>query len=220
MDAAHRAKAAEVYLVERGLCAAMGAGISLSGAEGNLIVDIGAGITEIALVCLNGIIYSRILRVAGAEMDDAIAQYIKRKYNLLIGNRTAETLKIELGAAFPLDEELAYEIRGRNLSSGSPQTITITDEEVREAIADSVSTIIYGVHVALEQIPPELSADVVERGIVLTGGGALLKHFVKRLSMETGLPVSLVDHPLDCVVLGAAKIMSDLKLLERIKLRI
>src|SRR6266568_170474 len=150
-------------------------------------------------------------------MDEAIIQYIKRKYNLLIGERTAEAIKIELGSAYPLDEPLSYEVRGRNLIEGIPKTITISDEEIREALADSISTIINAVRVALERTPPELSADIVERGIVLTGGGALLKNFDKRLSIETGLPVSLAEDPLASVVLGTGKMLSDFDLLKRVK---
>src|SRR6266853_569275 len=150
-------------------------------------------------------------------VEEAITQYIKRKYNLLIGERTAEAIKIELGSAFPLDEELSFEVRGRNLIEGIPKTITITDEEIREALGDSVSTIINAVRVALERTPPELSADIVERGIVLTGGGALLKNLDKRLSIETGLPVSVAEDPLASVVLGTGKMLSDFDLLKRVK---
>ena len=160
---------------------------------------------------------ARAVRVAGNEMDEAITQYIKRKYNLLIGERTAEAIKIQLGSAFPLDEPLSMDVRGRNLIEGIPKTITITDEEVREALADSVATIVNAVRVALERTPPELSADIVERGIVLTGGGALLKNLDKRLSIETGLPVSIADDPLSSVVLGAGKMLSDFDLLKRVR---
>ncbi len=155
--------------------------------------------------------------VAGNEMDEAIIQFIKRKYNLLIGERTAEAIKIELGSAFPLEEPLSYEVRGRNLIEGIPKTITISDDEVREALADSVATIINAVRVALERTPPELSADIVERGIVLTGGGALLKNLDRRLTIETGLPVSVADDPLASVVLGTGKMLSDFDLLKRVK---
>jgi rod shape-determining protein MreB len=169
------------------------------------------------VISLSGIVYSRAVRVAGNEMDEAIIQYIKRKYNLLIGERTAEAIKIELGSAHPLDEPLSYEVRGRNLIEGIPKTITITDEEIREALSDSISTIINAVRVALERTPPELSADIVERGIVLTGGGALLKHLDKRLTIETGLPVTVADDPLASVVLGTGKMLSDFDLLKRVK---
>jgi len=216
-DSAYRAKASEVYLVEEAMAAAIGAGLPITEPHGNMVVDIGGGTTDIAVISLSGIVYSRSVRVAGNEMDEAITQYIKRKYNLLIGERTAEAIKIELGSAFPLDEELSFEVRGRNLIEGIPKTITITDEEIREALADSVSTIINAVRVALERTPPELSADIVERGIVLTGGGALLKNLDKRLSIETGLPVSLAEDPLASVVLGTGKMLSDFDLLKRVK---
>jgi len=216
-DSAYRAKASEVYLVEEAMAAAIGAGLPITEPHGNMVVDIGGGTTDIAVISLSGIVYSRAVRVAGNEMDEAIIQYIKRKYNLLIGERTAEAIKIELGSAYPLDEQLSYEVRGRNLIEGIPKTITITDEEVRESLADSISTIINAVRVALERTPPELSADIVERGIVLTGGGALLKNLDKRLSIETGLPVSLADDPLASVVLGTGKMLSDFDLLKRVK---
>ena len=216
-DSAYRAKASEVYLVEEAVAAAIGAGLPITEPHGNIVVDIGGGTTDIAVISLSGIVYSRAVRVAGNEMDEAIIQYIKRKYNLLIGERTAEAIKIELGSAYPLDEPLSFEVRGRNLIEGIPKTITITDEEVREALADSISTIINAVRVALERTPPELSADIVERGIVLTGGGALLKNLDKRLSIETGLPVSLADDPLASVVLGTGKMLSDFDLLKRVK---
>jgi rod shape-determining protein MreB len=199
------------------MCAAIGAGLPITEPHGNMIVDVGGGTTDIAVISLSGIVYSRAVRVAGNEMDEAITQYIKRKYNLLIGERTAEAIKIQLGSGFPLDELLSMDVRGRNLIEGIPKTITISDEEVREALADSVATIVNAVRVALERTPPELSADIVERGIVLTGGGALLKNLDKRLSIETGLPVSIADDPLSSVVLGAGKMLSDFDLLKRVR---
>jgi rod shape-determining protein MreB len=216
-DSAYRAKASEVYLVEEAMAAAIGAGLPITEPHGNMIVDIGGGTTDIAVISLSGIVYSRAVRVAGNEMDEAITQYIKRKYNLLIGERTAEAIKIELGSGFPLEEQLSMDVRGRNLIEGIPKTITITDDEVREALADSVATIVNAVRVALERTPPELSADIVERGIVLTGGGALLKNLDKRLSIETGLPVSVAEDPLSSVVLGAGKMLSDFALLKRVR---
>lgn len=216
-DSAHRAKASEVYLVEEAVAAAIGAGLPITEPGGNMVVDIGGGTTDIAVISLSGIVYSRSLRVAGNEMDDAIIHYIKRKYNLLIGERTAESIKIELGSAFPLDEPLAREVRGRNLIEGIPRTITITDEEVREALADSVASIIEAVREALEKTPPELAADIMERGMVLTGGGALVKKLDKRLSIETGLPVSIADDPLLSVVLGTGQMLSDFELLKRVR---
>ena len=216
-DSAYRAKASEVYLVEEAMAAAIGAGMPITEPSGNMIVDIGGGTTDIAVISLSGIVYSRAVRIAGNEMDEAITQYIKRKYNLLIGERTAEAIKIALGSGFPLEEPLSMEVRGRNLIEGIPKTISISDEEIREALSDSVATIINAVRVALERTPPELSADIVERGIVLTGGGALLKNLDKRLMIETGLPVVIADDPLSSVVLGTGKMLSDFELLKRVK---
>jgi rod shape-determining protein MreB len=180
-----------------------------------MIVDVGGGTTDIAVISLSGIVYSRSVRVAGNEMDEAISQYIKRKHNLLIGERTAETIKIQLGSAGPLERPLTMEIKGRNLIEGVPKTIRVTDEEIREALGDSIAIIINAIKVALERTPPELSADIMERGIVLTGGGALLKRFDKRLSSETGLPVFIAEDPLSSVVLGTSKMLTDFKLLRR-----
>jgi rod shape-determining protein MreB len=216
-DSAHRAKASEVYLVEESVAAAIGAGLPITEPGGNMVVDIGGGTTDIAVISLSGIVYSSSLRIAGNEMDEAVIQYIKRKYNLLIGERTAESIKIDLGSAYPLDEPLSREVRGRNLIEGIPKTITVTDEEIREALADSVAAIVNAVRVALEKTPPELSADIFERGIVLTGGGALVKSFDKRLMIETGLPVSIADDPLSSVVLGAGQMLSDFELLKRVR---
>jgi rod shape-determining protein MreB and related proteins len=216
-DSAHRAKASEVYLVEEAVAAAIGAGLPITEPGGNMVVDIGGGTTDVAVISLSGIVYSSSLRVAGNEMDEAIIQYIKRKYHLLIGERTAESIKIELGSAYPLDEHLSREVRGRHLIDGIPKTITVTDDEIRDALADSVAAIVDAVRVALEKTPPELSADIYERGIVLTGGGALIKNFDKRLTIETGLPVSVADEPLHSVVLGAGQMLSDFELLKRVR---
>ncbi|HEY3139378.1 MAG: rod shape-determining protein [Blastocatellia bacterium] len=215
-DAAYRAKASKVYLVAEAMAAAIGAGLPITEPYGNMIVDIGGGTTDIAVISLSGIVYSRAVRVAGNELDEAIIQYIKRKYNLLIGERTAESVKIELGSAWPCEEPMQMEIKGRNLIEGVPRTITITDEEVREALADPISTIVNAVRVALERTPPELSADIAERGIVLTGGGALLKGIDKRLMHETGVPVSLAENPLSSVALGTGKMLADFDLLSRV----
>ncbi|MGI8782372.1 MAG: rod shape-determining protein [Acidobacteriota bacterium] len=217
-ESALRAKASEVYLVEEAMAAAIGAGLPITEPSGNMIVDIGGGTTDIAVISLSGIVYGRSVRVAGNEMDEAIVQYIKRKHNMLIGERTAEQVKIGLGSAYPLEKPLTMEIKGRNLIKGIPETITITDEEVREALSDAISVIVNGVRVALERTPPELSADIVDRGIVLTGGGALLKNMDKRLMEETGLPVFLAEDPLSSVVLGTGKMLSDMALLKRISL--
>jgi len=215
-ESALRAKASEVYLVEQAMVAAIGAGLPITEACGNMIVDIGGGTSDIAVISLSGIVYSRSVRVAGNEMDEAIIQYIKRKHNLLIGERTAEAIKIQLGSAYPLETPLTMEIKGRNLIEGVPKTVSISDEEIRDALGDSIGIIINAIKVALERTPPELSADIMDRGIVLTGGGALLKRLDKRLTAETGLPVFIAEDPLSSVVLGTSKMLTDLKLLRRI----
>src|SRR5205809_1761890 len=217
-DSAYRAKASEVYLVEEAMAAAIGAGLPITEPHGNMVVDIGGGTTDIAVISLSGIVYSRSVRVAGNEMDEAFTQYIKRKYNLLIGERTAEAIKIALGSAFPLEDRITMEIKGRHLIEGVPKTITISDEEIREALAETVNVIVDAVRVALERTPPELSADIVDRGIVLTGGGSLLKNLDKRLREETGLPVAMAEDPLSSVVLGAGKMLSDFNLLRKISI--
>src|SRR5881296_3344841 len=217
-DSAYRAKASEVYLVEEAMAAAIGAGLPITEPHGNMVVDIGGGTTDIAVISLSGIVYSRSVRVAGNEMDEAITQYIKRKYNLLIGERTAEQIKIEIGSAAPLDEETTMEIKGRDLVEGVPKTLTISDEEIREALAETVNVIVDAVRVALERTPPELSADIVDRGIVLTGGGSMLKNLDKRLREETGLPLAMAEDPLSSVVLGAGKMLSDFNLLRKISI--
>jgi rod shape-determining protein MreB len=217
-DSAMKAKATEVYLVEQAMMAAIGSGLPIIEPTGNMVVDIGGGTTDVAVISMAGIVYSRSVRVAGNEMDEAVIQYIKRKYNLLIGERTAEAIKINIGSAFPLDEELTMEIKGRDLVEGVPKTITISDEEIRESLAEPVATIIEAVRVALEQTPPELSADIVDRGIVLTGGGALLKNLDKRLREETGLPVSIADDPLTSVVMGTGRALSDFNLLRKVSI--
>lgn len=217
-DAAFRARATEVYIVEEAMAAAIGAGLPITEPSGNMIVDIGGGTTDVAVISLAGIVYSRSVRVAGNEMDEAIIAYIKKKYNLLIGERTAEQVKMELGSAFPLEEELSMEIKGRNLMEGVPKTIVITDSEIREALSDTVQSIINTVHEALEKTPPELSADIMDRGIVLTGGGALLKKLDVRLREETGLPVTVAEQPLYSVVLGAGKMLDNIDLLRKVSL--
>ncbi|HZQ69082.1 MAG TPA: rod shape-determining protein [Terriglobales bacterium] len=218
MDSAYRAKASEVHLVEQAMVAAIGAGLPITEPSGNMVVDIGGGTTDIAVISLSGIVYSRSVRMAGNQMDEAIMNYLKRKYNLLIGERTGEQIKIEIGSAYPLDKPLTMEIKGRNLIEGVPKTITVDDSEVREALSECVSTIMNAIRVALERTPPELSADISDRGIVLTGGGALLKNLDKRIREETGLPVSIADDPLCSVVLGTGKMLSDFKLLRKISI--
>jgi rod shape-determining protein MreB len=216
IHSARRAQASEVYLVEQAVAAAIGAGLPVTEPYGNMVVDIGGGTTDVAVISLSGIVYSRSVRVAGNAMDNAIMQYLKRKYNLLIGERTAEATKIQIGSAFPLDKPLAMEIKGRNLIEGVPKTLIVNDSEIREALADCVAPIMNAIRVALEQTPPELSADISDRGIVLTGGGALLKNLDKRIREETGLPVSIAEDPLASVVLGTGKMLTDFKLLRRV----
>jgi rod shape-determining protein MreB and related proteins len=216
-DSAYRAKASEVFLVEEAVAAAIGAGLPITEPRGNIVVDIGGGTTDIAVMSMAGIVYSRAIRVAGDAMDDAIIEFVKRKHKLLIGERTVEEIKIKLGSAFPLDEPLTLEVRGRNLVEGVPKTITLTDHEVRQALDPSVCSIIEAVRVALERTPPELSADIIDRGIVLTGGGALLRNLDRRITAEIGLPVHVAESPLTSVVLGAGKIISDFDLLNRVK---
>ncbi len=217
-DSALKAKASEVYLVDQAMAAAIGAGLPITEPSGNMVVDIGGGTTDIAVISLAGIVYSKSVRVAGNEMDESIIQYIKKKYNLLIGERTAEQIKLEIGSAFPLDEPITMEIKGRDLIEGIPKTLTITDAEIREALSEPISLIVNAVRVALERTPPELSADIVDRGIVLTGGGSLLKNLDRLLREETGLPVSVAEDPLSSVVLGTGKMLSDFDLLRKISL--
>ena len=218
MDSAYRAKASEVHLVEQAMMAAIGAGLPITEPSGNMVVDIGGGTTDVAVISLSGIVYSRSVRVAGNEMDEAVTQYLKRKYNLLIGERSAETIKMEIGSAYPLDKPLTAEIKGRNLVEGVPRTITVNDSEIREALSECVATIVNAIRAVLERTPPELSADISDRGIVLTGGGALLKNLDKRIREETGLPVSIADDPLASVVLGTGRMLSDFRLLRKISI--
>ncbi len=217
-DSALKAKASEVYLVDQAMAAAIGAGLPITEPSGNMVVDIGGGTTDIAVISLAGIVYSKSVRVAGNEMDEAVIQYIKKKYNLLIGERTAEQIKLEIGSAFPLEEPITMEIKGRDLIEGIPKTLTVTDAEIREALSEPISLIVNAVRVALERTPPELSADIVDRGIVLTGGGSLLKNLDRLLREETGLPVSVAEDPLSSVVLGTGKMLSDFDLLRKISL--
>jgi rod shape-determining protein MreB len=217
-DSALRAGATEVYLIEQAMAAAIGAGLPITDPTGNMIVDIGGVTTDVAVISLAGIVYSRSVRVAGNEMDDAIIQYIKRKYNLLIGERTAEQIKMEIGSAFPLDEEMTMEIKGRDLVEGVPKTLVVSDEEIREALSETVATIVEAVRVALERTPPELSADIMDKGIIIAGGGSMLKNLDKRLREETGLPVTLAEDPLACVALGTGQMLTDFNLLRKISI--
>lgn len=215
-EAAMKTKASEVYLIYQPMAAAIGADLPIEEPAGNIIVDIGGGTTDVAVISLFGIVISQSIRVAGNEMDEAIIQYIKKKYNLLIGEKTAEMIKIEIGSAYPLDEPRSMEIKGRDLKDGIPKTIVVTDSEIREALRDVVDTIIECIRSVLEKTPPELAADIVDRGIVLTGGGSLLKNLDKKIREETSLPVFITENPLTTVVLGTGKVLENKGLLEKI----
>src|SRR5450830_768751 len=217
-DSALQAGASEVFIVEQAMAAAIGAGMPITEPSGNMIVDIGGGTTDVAVISLAGIVYSKSVRVASNEMDEAIIQYIKRKCNLLIGERTAEAIKIEVGSAYPLDEPISMEIKGRDLVEGVPKTLNLTDAEVREALAETVGIILDVVRVALEKTPPELSADIMDKGIVLTGGGSMLKNLDRRLREETGLPIAMAEDPLSSVALGTGAMLADIDLLRKISL--
>lgn len=215
-DTAYRAKAAEVYLIEEAMAAAIGAGLPITEPSGNMVVDIGGGTSDVAVISMAGIVYSRSIRLGGDELDKSIINHIKRSYNLLIGEQTAERIKIQIGSAYPLEEELTMEIKGRDLVEGVPKTVTITDREIRDALAEPVNTIVEAVRMALERTPPELSADFIDKGIVLTGGGALLRNLDVRLREETGVPVAITEDPLSSVVLGVGRILDDIELLRRV----
>lgn len=218
-EAAESAGAREVYLIEEPMAAAIGAGLPITEASGNMIVDVGGGTTEVAVISLSGIVYAKSVRVGGDKMDEAIVQYMKRKYNLLVGERTAEQIKIEIGSAYPSDGEKSMEVKGRDLVSGIPKTININASEIREALADPVSAIVEAVRIALERTPPELAADIVDKGIVLAGGGALLRNLDLLLREETGLPVVIAEDPLSCVVLGSGKVLDEIDLLKRVAIQ-
>jgi rod shape-determining protein MreB len=215
LDSTYRAKASEVHLVEQAMVAALGAGLPITEPSGNMVVDIGGGTTDIAVISLSGIVYSRSLRVAGNQMDDAIMDYVKKKYNLLIGERTAERAKIEIGSAYRLDPPQTTEIKGRDLIHGLPKAILVKDDEIRDALADCVTAIVAAIRTALERTPPELSSDISERGIILTGGGSMLKNLDERIRVETGMPVLMADEPLASVVLGTGKMLENFSLLRK-----
>jgi rod shape-determining protein MreB len=211
-------KASQVHLVQQPVMAAIGAGLPIADPIGNLIVDIGGGTTDVAVISLAGIVYSHSVRIAGNAMDEKIIDHVKRRHNLLIGERTAEDVKIQIGSAAPLGHDMRMEVRGRDLVRGIPGSVTLTDSEIREAISPCVSVIVEAVRLALEFTPPELSADISDHGVVLTGGGALLKNLDARIRKDTGLPVSVADEPLTSVVLGAGKMLEDFPLLRRLSM--
>jgi len=217
-ESALRAKATAVYLVEEPMAAAIGAGLPITEPSGNMIVDIGGGTTEVAVISMAGIVFGQSIRIAGNEMDNAIIQHVKRKYNLLIGERTAERVKNEIGSAYPLEKKLTMEIKGRDLVEGVPKTITITDAEVREALEVSVSAIVDAVKIALEKTPPELAADLVDKGLILTGGCSQLHNIDKRLREEIGIPVSLAEDPMTAVVMGTGKLLENIELLRKVSI--
>lgn len=215
-DSATHAGAREVYLIEEPMAAAIGVGLPVQEPAGNMIVDIGGGTTEVALISLAGIVFSRSVRVGGDEMDEAIIQYMKRVYNLMIGERSAEQIKISVGSAYPLPEEIGIDVKGRDLVAGLPKTLTLTSEEVREALHEPVMTIIEAIRFTLERCPPELAADLVDRGIVLAGGGALLRGIDKLIAEQTGLPVHVADDPLSAVAEGTGMVLHELKFLRKV----
>ncbi len=215
-ESAESAGAREVYLIEEPMAAAIGADLPVAEAAGNMIVDIGGGTTEVAVISLAGIVYSRSIRIGGDQMDEAIIQHVKRRYNLLIGQNSAEAIKIEIGNAYPDEEGRTFNVKGRDMIAGVPRTVSISCEEVRESLLEPISAIVDAVRVSLERTPPELAADIVDKGIVLTGGGALLRNLDVLLREETRLPVMIASEPTRCVVIGTGKVLDELELLKAV----
>ena len=215
-DSTLRAKASEVYLIEEPVAAAIGAGLPITEPTGNMIVDIGGGTTDIAVISLAGLVYRRSVRVGGDEMDTAIIDHMKRQHGVLIGERTAEQIKIEIGSAAPLEEPRQMEVRGRHLLEGLPKSVLVSDAEIRDALKSTVDVIVHAVRGALERIPPELAADIYDRGVVITGGGSLLRNLDERLRNDTELPVQMAEDPLTSVVRGAGRMLSNLELLKKL----
>jgi rod shape-determining protein MreB len=216
IDSAYRAKAGQVALVEEGIAAAIGAGLPVTEPRGSMVVDIGGGTTDIAVVALGGMVYDRSVRMAGHHMDEAIIHYMRRRHGLLVGERTAEQVKIEIGSAIRSDGAVNMEVRGRCLREGRPRVVSVSDGEVRDALAEPLRVICGSVREALDGIPPEIAADIVDNGIVVTGGGALLRGIDERLRQETGVPVSIADEPLTSVVRGVGRMLEDVALLRRV----
>tara|TARA_B100000686_G_C16734133_1_gene942566 strand:- start:491 stop:1513 length:1023 start_codon:yes stop_codon:yes gene_type:complete len=217
-DSAESAGAREVFLIEEPMAAAIGVDLPVQEPTGNMIIDIGGGTTEVAIISMSGIVYSRSVRIAGDEMDEAIVNYIKKKYNLLIGERTAEEVKIHIGSAYPMEKRMTMEVKGRDLVAGIPKTLIISDEEVREALNETFGTIVEAVKIALERTPPELAADIVDKGLVVAGGGSLIKGLDALLQEATGLPITLAMDPLSAVALGAGKVLGEPKLLRKVNI--
>ena len=215
-DSAESAGAREVFLIEEPMAAAIGVDLPVQEPTGNMIIDIGGGTTEVAIISMSGIVFSRSVRIAGDEMDEAIVNYIKKKYNLLIGERTAEEVKIHIGSAYPLNESMTMEVKGRDLIAGIPTTLLVSDEEIREALTETFGAIVEAVKIALERTPPELAADIVDKGVVIAGGGSLIKGLDILLKEATGLPITLAMDPLSAVALGAGKVLADPKLLRKV----
>jgi rod shape-determining protein MreB len=215
-ESAEGAGAREVYLIEEPMAAAIGAGLPITEPSGNMVVDIGGGTTEVAVISLAGIVYSQSVRVGGDKMDDSIMAYMKRKYNMAIGEQTAERIKITIGNAYPLDQQLTMEVKGRDMVAGIPKTVVVNSDEIRDSLSEPLNAIVEAVLIALERTPPELAADIVDKGIVLTGGGALLKNIDVLLREETGLPVMVCDDPISAVVLGSGKALDHLELLKEV----
>ncbi|HIR41417.1 MAG TPA: rod shape-determining protein [Candidatus Egerieicola pullicola] len=206
-DGAAKAGAKKVSIIEEPMAAAIGAGLPVAEPTGSMVVDIGGGTSEVAVISLGGIVTAKSVRVGGDEFDASIIDYIKKKYNLLIGERTAENIKIQIGSAYPLEEEVTMDVKGRNLLNGLPQNITIASDEIREALAEPVSRVLDAIRVTFEKTPPELAADVIDQGVTLTGGGALLRGLDKLINEETGMPVNIAEDPLDCVAKGAGSVL-------------
>ncbi len=217
-DSVLSAGAREVFLIEEPMAAAIGVDLPVQEPSGNLIVDIGGGTTEVAIISMSGVVFSKSVRVAGDEMNEAIINYVKKKYNLLIGERTAELVKIEIGSAYPIEKSRTMEVKGRDLVAGIPKTLIISDEEIREAMTETFCTIVEAVKIALERTPPELAADIVDKGIVVAGGGSLIKGLDTLLGEATGLPISLATDALSAVALGSGKVLSDAKLLKKVSI--
>lgn len=217
-DSAYRAGAREVFLIEEPIAAAIGVGLPIEEPQGNMVIDIGGGTTEIAVISLAGIVFSRCIRIGGDEMDEAIIEYMKKNYNLMIGERTSEEIKIKVGSAYPLEEETDIEVKGRDLITGLPKLVKVSSEEIRQALEAPIREIIEAAKVTLERTPPELSADLIERGLVMCGGGSLLKGLDKLIADETGLPVIVADDPLTAVALGTGKVLEEIKYLKKISL--
>ncbi|MEO7331696.1 MAG: rod shape-determining protein [Minicystis sp.] len=215
-ESAEGAGAREVYLIEEPMAAAIGAGLPITEPSGNMVVDIGGGTTEVAVISLAGIVYSQSVRVGGDKMDESIMAYMKRKYNMAIGEQTAERIKITVGNAYPLEQQLTMEVKGRDMVAGIPKTVVVNSDEIRDSLSEPTNAIVEAVLIALERTPPELAADIVDKGIVLTGGGALLKNIDVLLREETGLPVMVCDDPISAVVLGSGKALDHLELLREV----